>query len=131
MDTSVLCNLVPVPGRCQQEASAREEFQRHYTAGDELVLPVTAVVETGNFIAQLDDGGSRRRAAAALEEWLGAAVSQTPPFSLHDFSWDASTVQRFLEGAGTGERWVGLATRGIGAGDLLILTEPLPLARLR
>ena len=43
---------------------------------------------------------------------------------LDEVQWDGVFLQTFLDGDGTGESWVNLASRGaIGSGDLSILVE--------
>jgi len=43
---------------------------------------------------------------------------------LDEVQWDGVFLQTFLDGDGTGESWVNLASRGaIGGGDLSILVE--------
>lgn len=123
IDTSVLCNLVPVPGRDSNRIEVREELQSFLDASDVLILPVTAVIETGNFIANLSDGRLRRQTAERLAAQLRLAVKGQAPYIFHDFTWDQSFVNRFLDGAGSGQSFVEQATNEIGAGDLLILTE--------
>jgi hypothetical protein len=56
VDTSILCNMLPVPGRDQQRDEVIEELREKLAEGETLILPVTAVIETGNFVAQLKDG---------------------------------------------------------------------------
>lgn len=123
IDTSVLCNMVPVPGRDSDRDVVIEDLQAKVAARDVLILPVSAVVETGNFIAQVAEGQLRRSAAVKLEALLRLAANGQAPYVFHDFSWSPGFVQRFLDGAGTGQDFVGHAVSGLGAGDLLILAE--------
>jgi hypothetical protein len=105
IDSSILCNLVPVPGRDQDAASVREEMSGRLRARQQFILPITAVIETGNFIAQVADGHARRGAA------------------MHDVAWNRSFLERFLRGADTGADYVRHAVSRLGAGDLCVLTE--------
>lgn len=123
IDTTILCNLIPVPGRDSDRAEVLAELQTFVSARDVLILPVTAVIEAGNFIAQVDDGRLRRSAATSLDAQLRLAVQGQTPYTFHDFAWSAGFVERFLEGAGTGQTFIEHATASLGAGDLLILTE--------
>lgn len=123
IDTSVLCNMVPVPGRDNDRAAVIEELQQKVAARDVLILPVAAVVETGNFIAQVSDGRQRRTSAINLSAQLQLAANGQAPYIFHDFSWNPAFVQRLIEGAGTGSDFVEHAVAGLGAGDLLILAE--------
>jgi hypothetical protein len=123
IDTSVLCNLIPVPGRDNDRSEVLRELQGFVAARDVLVLPVTAVIETGNFIAQVEDGQLRRRAATLLDAQLRLASQGQAPYIFHDFAWSPAFVGDFLDGAGTGQTLVQHAMAGLGAGDLLILAE--------
>jgi hypothetical protein len=39
-----------------------------------LILPVTALIETGNFIAHIPDGNARRKTAQTFEELLRLVI---------------------------------------------------------
>jgi len=123
IDTSVFCNLIPVPGRAQDEAHVRGELKTRLERGDQFILPITAVIETGNFIAQLHDGGQRRATASTFEAILRLVCNDQAPWILHDVSWNRPFLERFLDGAETGQAYVGHAQNKVGAGDLCILTE--------
>jgi len=63
VDTSILCNLLPIPGRDENRAEVIAQFHAKAAAREVLIMPVTAVIEAGNFIAQLGNGGIRRSTA--------------------------------------------------------------------
>lgn len=123
IDTSVLCNLVPVPGRDQHADEVKSELVAHLDAGRVFILPITAVIETGNFIAQISDGRARRKAAQDFENILRYVCEGKAPWTLHDVAWTASFIEEMLRGAGTGSDYVQHAQNKVGAGDLCILTE--------
>lgn len=60
MDTSVLCELLEVPGKNQQATAVQAEFVTRAAAGEHFVIPVTAVIETGNPICQAKGIAERR-----------------------------------------------------------------------
>lgn len=123
IDTSVLCNLVPVPGRDQHTDEVKAELRSHLDAGKVFVLPITAVVETGNFIAQIADGRERRKAAQDFEMILRFVCEGKAPWTLHDVAWSAPFIEDLLRGADTGSDYIQHAQNRVGAGDLCILTE--------
>lgn len=123
IDTSVLCNLVPVPGRDQDSKRIREEMAQRTEAGTRFILPITSVIETGNFIAQISDGVVRRNAATNLEELLRMVIASNAPWTLHEISWDKGFLEHFLAGGGSQTPYVEHAQNQVGAGDLCILTE--------
>lgn len=123
IDTSILCNLIPVPGRNQQENEVRNEMSTRLKAGQKFILPITAVIETGNFIAQISDGRQRLTTATKLEEILRFICAGKAPWVLHDVSWNQAFLEEFLDGAGTMMSYSQHAQNKVGAGDLCILTE--------
>lgn len=123
IDTSVMCNLLPVPGRNQNEDMVKGQLAEMLDQGVKMILPITALIETGNFIAQLSSGHERRATAAKLSDVLSMICDGTAPWILHDVAWGSRFLADFLAGAGTGQSWIDHATAEIGAGDLCILTE--------
>lgn len=123
IDTSVLCNLVDVPGRNQDREAIRTEFEELVAEGrTRFVIPVTSIVETGNHIANAS--GDRRAAAAKLERFLSAAASEELPWQLHAVTWDGDFLDRLRAGADTGSTLVDhLGNATMGTGDLAILCE--------
>lgn len=123
IDTSVLCNLVPVPGKDQDSVEVKKELRRRLDAGCQFILPITAVIETGNHIAHISNGDRRRETAEHFVAILKLVQQGSSPWILHDVPWDAEFLKDLLEGADTGSGYVDHATAGVGAGDLCILTE--------
>ncbi|MBF0373520.1 MAG: hypothetical protein HQL39_08885 [Alphaproteobacteria bacterium] len=81
-----------------------------------LLLPMAAIIEAGNHIAQLADGGQRRRYAALFAEAVRAALKGDAP-------WRAMQVP----GTEAIEQWLDefpdCAMRGLGMGDLSIVKD--------
>ena len=79
VDTSVLIRLI---GRDGDEAARQiaEELEARQAAGQQFVIPATAIVETGNLVAQQRSG--RRRLAERLQSVLQEARSDNPPWSI-------------------------------------------------
>ncbi|WP_210424411.1 hypothetical protein [Gephyromycinifex aptenodytis] len=125
IDTSVLCNLIPVPGMDQSSAEIKTELKVRLAEGWQFILPITSVIETGNHIAHLSDGRLRRATADTFVKIMQLVQQGKAPWLLHDVPWDADFLKLLLAGADTGSGYVDNATRGVGAGDLCILTERL------
>lgn len=123
IDTSVLLNLLDVPGRVTIPVKEiQKEFRRRFDAGIRFVLPITTIVETGNFIAQCS--GDRRAAAQRFCDALQAAASKTPPWLIAETAWDSQFITELIAGNGTSTSMVDHFTfRTLGAGDLTILVE--------
>jgi hypothetical protein len=129
VDTSIFCNLIPVPGFDQdREAVIRAFLQRREK--EHFILPVTAVIETGNHIAHLPHGGERRHAADKYARIVELVLVGEAPWTLHEFKWGSDFLRALLDGGGSGSSLVDHATRGVGVGDLCILAERRAYAAL-
>ncbi|MGH9181685.1 MAG: hypothetical protein ACRDY5_08225, partial [Acidimicrobiales bacterium] len=80
VDTSVLCELLQVPGKSSpaRGAEVAAEADRRQQAGERFVIPITAVIETGNHIAQAD--GNRYEVAGRLVGLLQMALADDSPW---------------------------------------------------
>ncbi len=107
IDTSVLCELLNVPGMCSQHEDIRTEFELRGDDGERFVIPITAVIETGNHIAQA--AGNRRATAERFVRFLTAAGLGDAPFSVHRPSWDDEFLVDLCEGNATGQPFIDLA----------------------
>lgn len=130
IDTSVLDHLLEVPGKSKDGSKEREMvlagLEERVENGDEMILPITAVVETGNHICQVGDGRLRRQVAERLARLLNMVISRISPWVLDEVQWDEEFLRQFLEGGSTKTTWVELATAGksgLGGGDLTIVVE--------
>jgi len=100
----------------------QEEFRRLQGGGAKFVIPVTSLIEVGNFIAGCT--GDRRAAARRFAEAIRAAKTQSPPWIIREVNWDDSFIQAIVEGDSTGADLVGLLGDGrLGVGDIAILVE--------
>jgi predicted nucleic acid-binding protein len=122
IDTSILCEFLDLPGRNTRHASVRAEFNHRYANGEQFVIPVTAVIETGNYIEQCS--GDRRAAAKRFCDLLDAIIDERAPLLLHEMEWGSSMLRSFIDGDSTGSSFVDLAGAGrLGGGDVAILVE--------
>jgi hypothetical protein len=123
VDTSILCEILDVPGKASQHTTLQAEFRRRVTAGDRFVIPVTAIIETGNHICNVKQG-DRRGAAERFHMLLTDVRNGKVPFRLNEVELDAHFLQRLLDGDSTNETLVDLIGNGrFGAGDISILVE--------
>jgi hypothetical protein len=124
VDTSIVLNLLRVPGKAQSADECTAEHRRRKAAGEVFILPATAVIETGNHISQLNDGRARRECATKFETLLANVLQSRPPWTLHEAAWNAQFIEMLRSGAGTKQSLVELFTsQALGAGDLAILAE--------
>ncbi|WP_419944498.1 hypothetical protein [Candidatus Poriferisodalis sp.] len=121
VDTSVLLRLIGTDG----DDAAREiasEFEQRSERGQQFVIPVTAVIEAGNRIAQR--ASDRRRLAERLARVLKAASSAQPPWVVRATTWNRQFVDELLDGNSTGTDLITLVGDGrLGSGDVAILVE--------
>lgn len=118
----MLCELIGVPAKSQGPEEIQAEFRQRAKDNEAFVLPITALIETGNHIAQA--AGDRRGAAARLVKLMEAAGRNEEPFVLHETTWDTGFLDGLCQGDATGQPLVDLAGNGqMGTGDLAILVE--------
>lgn len=122
--TSVMCNITRVPFHDQDAEVLIKEMLR--LAQEEralFILPITTVIETGNHIANVQDGHQRREAATRFSKFLEHIIAGHAPWTLHDVAWNKQFLQGLLDGAGSGVSYIDHASAKVGAGDLCILAE--------
>jgi hypothetical protein len=123
VDTSVLCNLLDVPLMSDRSAEVKAEARARGEHGERFVLPVTAVIETGNHIANVKQG-DRRAAAERFVGLIQAIREDHTSWVLHEVEWDDAFLVALCAGSTTGQPFVDLAGHGLlGAGDVAILVE--------
>ena len=114
VDTSVLLNVLDVPGFNQHRATVLGRFGELVEAAANLLLPMGAVFETGNHIAQLPDGQRRRRYAEVFRDRAREALEGRAPWTLVPGP-DATQL------AGLLDSFPDYAMRGAGMVDLVII----------
>jgi len=116
IDTSVFCNVVPVPGKDQDAKAVRAAFTEHIQARATLLLPMTTVLETGNHIGQLANGAQRRKTAQAFCKLVQDAIEGTAPWTPTPF-WEMDDLKGWLN------EFPDEAMAEKGLGDLSIIKE--------
>lgn len=85
LDTSVYLNVLDVPGVNQDRDSVLDEFSACIARGDYFLLPLAAVWETGNHIADLGSGQERRHFAQRLVVDVERAFNGQVPYRATHF----------------------------------------------
>jgi len=116
IDTSVLVEVLNVPGRNAHREAVLEQLSKHIEDGDYLFLPMAVIVEAGNHIAHLSDGRLRRQTALRFVAEMQKAISGESPWHPMRFP-DTQHVLEWL--ADFPEK----AMQSIGFGDLSIIKE--------
>jgi predicted nucleic acid-binding protein len=116
VDTSVLLNILDVPGRNQNRAGVLAELGRLIEASDHLFIPMAAIVEVGNHIAQLANGAARRATAQRFIAEVRKALADEAPWKPINFPSNQEVLS-WLDG------FPDAAMQGLGIGDLSIKKE--------
>jgi hypothetical protein len=80
LDTSIYLNILNIPGYNQKNITVLDEFELRMNNGDYFFLPLASIWETGNHIADIVDGGNRRRFASKLFEDVRKAINGSAPY---------------------------------------------------
>lgn len=116
VDTSVLMEVLDIPGFNQHRDQVMEKFNAFVEEGAHLFLPTAAVFEAGNHIAQLQHGQRRRASADRFARAIRAALNDEAPWKpirMCDAKELAEWIDEFPEAA----------MQGLGVGDLSIKKE--------
>lgn len=73
VDTSVLVELLNIPGMNAHHEDAKVEYQLMAEEEDVFILPVATLIETGNHIAHISDGGLRYNISLKFAELVEKA----------------------------------------------------------
>jgi len=123
VDTSVLCEILQVPGKSDPARGndVLAEADRRWRGGERFVIPITAVIETGNHIAQ--SSGDRYTVAGRLVRLLQVAISEQSHWRVLQTRLGADFLMALCAGDSTGQSLEALAAAKVGAGDIAILVE--------
>jgi hypothetical protein len=97
VDTWILTNVLDIPQRNQDREAVLARFEREIQAKTNLLLPMAAIVETGNHIAHIPDGRVRRQRAELFVAQVRQALEGTAPWTPLPFP-DKATVLSWLDG---------------------------------
>lgn len=122
LDSSVLFNILGVPRKCSDRAEVVSRFKEQAEKGATFVFPMTAVVETGNAIAQLA-GHDRREYMERFVALLRKALSATTPWAVSGVPWDGNFLSALIDGGGNRIPLVEYSTKGSGDASLLLEIE--------
>lgn len=115
VDTSIMVNLLNVPGKNQDHESVNRAYQRMKDQGDVFVLPVATLIETGNHIAN-SGGADRFRIASDFVRFIRYALTGNGNWHVRP-SISQTTLETILEKVPSN------ASAGTGFGDISIIEQ--------
>jgi hypothetical protein len=116
LDTGILCEFLEIPGHSGALAGVDRELAEKVKARESLLLPMSAIVETGNHVAQVADGRIRRFLGQRFAELVRQAIQGQAPFTPTPF-FETDSLLAWLDDF---PDW---AMRGAGFADLTIVKE--------
>ncbi len=116
IDTTVFLNVLDVPQFNQNRDEVLEEFRSRIENGDTFLLPVTTVIETGNHIAQINNGNQRRAYAQKFSDQVIESIQGTLPWKPLKFP-ENDDVKKWLAD------FPDHAQAGISLGDHIIIKQ--------
>ena len=118
IDTTILCELLEVPTKCSPSDAKRikADFARFAKSDVRFILPLAAVIETGNHIAQNGDGTIRREKGNALAKFVRQSLKDESPFLKPPF-WNKTDLEAWMS------KFPDSAMREVGLGDVSILHD--------
>lgn len=115
IDTSVMMNLLEVPGRCSDSQMIKEEFRQVLDNKEVLILQIATIIETGNHIAHINNGNSRRTIASKFGEFLKKTAEGEAPWQLYGIELDKEGLLYLADNI------VENAMQQVGVGDMSII----------
>lgn len=116
VDTSILCCLLRVPHFCDDKyMEVEEEFLSIISRSETLILPIASIIETGNHIAHIIDGNTRREIARRFAQYLRDTADNVAPWSLISLEWTADDLRKFAD------MFPDKAMQQVGFGDISVI----------
>ncbi|MBT9317833.1 hypothetical protein [Leptothoe spongobia] len=116
VDTSIFCNILNIPQKNGERSQVMHRLKSLLEQETNLLLPMAAIYEAGNYIAQLSDGGNRRRFAEVFIQEVGKAIQGEAPWQVMQLP-NTDEVGEWLNS------FPDSAMRGAGIGDLSMIKE--------
>jgi hypothetical protein len=126
VDATVLLELLSVPGKPDHHAEILAELEERVNRGDiELRIPLATLVETGNHVSKIQQGGARRTCAERLERVVNKTLGGEVPWSFAPVSWDPELLRELVTPSDENAPQLvdSLARDYLQMGDLMILNE--------
>lgn len=96
IDTSVMLEILNVPGKAQKHDTVMDEFKNKVDADCSFFIPLATILETGNHIAQNGDGRQRLECAKKFVELIEKSLDGESPFQVLRF-FDQAGLREWLQ----------------------------------
>jgi hypothetical protein len=116
VDTSVFLNVLDVPGFNQSRAAILALFEQRIQAEDSFLLPFTTILESGNHIAQINNGNQRRHFAIQFSTVVLKSLEGKLPWKPLGFPTEDLLKQWLPD-------FPNEAARSVGLGDYMIIKQ--------
>ncbi|MCT4621314.1 MAG: hypothetical protein N4A62_18235 [Marinisporobacter sp.] len=117
IDTSVLVNILDIPNMNSDKERVLEEYRRlKESEKDTLLLPLATIIETGNHIAHIPNGGVRRSKGKAMAEMLKDMANGNAPWDYYEGEITRDDLLYFSK------EFPDMAMQETGIGDLSIIS---------
>lgn len=97
IDTSIMLNLLEVPGRCSQKEQVKEEWIQVLHKRETLIMPIATIIETGNHIAHIQDGRVRHTITLKFQEFLEKTAESKAPWTLYGNGLEKEEIKYIAE----------------------------------
>lgn len=125
LDTSILLNILNVPGKNQDKDKVMADFQTYFEAKCSFIIPFVVAVEVGNHISRNGDGRVRRERASRFVSMMQSTFNNETPFTISNFDlkieWQ-NWISEFIDKAGQ-NKTAAKPNEGMSLTDLSIIKE--------
>ena len=114
VDTTVFLNILDVPEWNQDRNTVLADFKDRIEAGSRFHVPVAAIIQTGNHIADVTNGHHRRRCAEKFRDMVEKALKREGPWVVTQMP-DAQKIRKWLA------QFPDYATQELGIANISII----------
>lgn len=124
LDTSILVELLRVPGEHEHVEEIEAAFLEKQSNGVTFQVPAGTLIETGAHISRIDNGHYRRECAKRFESVISQTHAGETPWTFTELEWGHDFIEEILNPTSEHQSIrESLASQNLEMGDLVILTE--------
>jgi hypothetical protein len=116
VDTTIFLNILDVPSFNQNRPEVFRDFSQRIDAGDTFLIPFTSIIESGNHIAQIQNGNHRQEFADRFATMVRESISGNTPWKPLEFPSHDDLLQWLTD-------FPNNAQQGKGLGDHMIIKQ--------